>query len=121
MHNFKELRIWQQAMEIALKVYEVTAKFPDRERFGLISQINRAAVSILSNIAEGAGRGTDKDFCNFLRIALGSSFELETQLILAHQLGYISQETFDLLSRLLSEEQKMINTLHKGIQKRINL
>lgn len=78
MHNFRELRIWQEAMEVTKVVYKVTAKFPIDERYSLTSQINRSAVSIPSNIAEGAGRNSDKEFNQFLGIALGSAFELET-------------------------------------------
>ena len=80
MHKYKELKIWQKAMELVTDIYKVTSTFPDKERFGLISQINRAAVSIPSNIAEGAGRNSDKDFLRFLLIAHASSYETGTQL-----------------------------------------
>ncbi|MFC6996213.1 four helix bundle protein [Rufibacter roseus] len=81
MHNFKELKIWQEAMTLAKKVFELSASFPANEKYGLTSQINRSAVSVPSNIAEGAGRGSDKEFIQFLNIARGSAFELETQLL----------------------------------------
>ena len=75
MHRYKELKVWQKAIDLAVEVYRVTEKLPKEERFGLISQINRCVVSIPSNIAEGAGRNTNKDFNHFLGIAQGSSFE----------------------------------------------
>ena len=78
-HNFKQLKIWQLGMNIAKAIYEISAKFPSEEKFGLISQIRRCAVSIPSNIAEGSGRGSDKELKHFLEIALGSVYELETQ------------------------------------------
>jgi len=92
-------------MDLTRKVYVLTSELPDDERFGLKSQINRSSVSIPSNIAEGSGRGTDKDFCRFLDISLGSSFELETQLILAQDLFKI--ETLKTIEEL-NEVQKMI-------------
>ena len=91
-HNYKELEVWKRAMSIAKSIYTLTKKFPIDEKFGLTSQIQRAAVSIASNIAEGAGRGTDKDFVHFLNIALGSAFEVETQVLLSLDLGYLSNE-----------------------------
>src|SRR5690606_40019983 len=90
MHNFKELKVWQNAMSLTKAIYLITDQFPDKERFGLTSQIRRSAVSIPSNIAEGSGRGTDKDFVHFLHITFGSACELETQIILANELTYIS-------------------------------
>ena len=83
MHNFRQLTIWKDAMKLAKAVYTVTGSFPSQEKYGLTSQINRAVVSVASNIAEGSSRGTDKDFRHFLSIAIGSLFELETQIILA--------------------------------------
>src|SRR5690606_31265320 len=83
MNNLKELKIWNRAMELAVQVYKATETFPAEEKFGLTSQSRRAAVSIPSNIAEGAGRNSVKEFNNFLGIANGSSYELQTQLIIA--------------------------------------
>ena len=79
MHNFKELRVWKEAIVLAKLVYESSAQFPQEEKYGLKSQVNRAAVSVPSNIAEGAGRGSNKEFAQFLKIALGSAFEVETK------------------------------------------
>ena len=92
MHNYKNLDIWKEAMTLARQVYEVTKNFPDVEKFGMVSQMTRAAVSVPSNIAEGAGRETDKDFIHFLSIAVGSLFELNTQIQLSEQIGYLTKE-----------------------------
>lgn len=86
MHIFKELKVWGKAIELVLEIYKIVSKFPKDEIFGLTSQIKRAAVSIPSNIAEGAGRNSDKDFVRFLSIAQGSSYELYTQIVLANKL-----------------------------------
>ena len=88
MHNYKKLQIWQDAMDLAQDVYDITERLPQMETYGLISQMTRSAVSAPSNIAEGSAR-TDKDFAHFLSIAIGSLFELSTQLILAERIGYI--------------------------------
>ncbi|WP_293941877.1 MULTISPECIES: four helix bundle protein [unclassified Sphingobacterium] len=107
MHNYKELILWQKSITLVSDVYKVTATFPDRERFNLISQINRAAVSIPSNIAEGAGRNSDKEFVQFLAIAHASTYEVETQLIISKNLGYLSEEGLEGLLEKLEELQKM--------------
>jgi four helix bundle protein len=107
MHKYKELIIWKKAISLVTEIYIVTAAFPDKERFNLISQINRAAVSIPSNIAEGAGRNSDKEFIQFLSIAHASSYELETQLIVSNNLGYLKQENLHKLLESIEELQKM--------------
>ena len=89
---YQDLRVWQLAMQLAGLIYTGSDKFPDRERFGLISQIRRAAVSVASNIAEGKGHRSDREFLHFLYHARGSLFEVETQLLLAKQLNYISEK-----------------------------
>lgn len=94
MKNFKNPRIWQKGINLVVDVYNKVNNFPKSELFGLTSQIKRSAVSIPSNIAEASGRGTDKEFNRFLDIALGSSFELETQLIVAHKIELLSDENF---------------------------
>jgi len=91
MHNFKELTVWQDSKEFSVKIYKLTRSFPKTEIYGNTSQINRSAVSIVSNIAEGAGRNSDKDFSRFINFSIGSSFELETQLIIAFEIGYIEK------------------------------
>ena len=115
-HNFKELKIWQEAMKVVKSTYLLTAQLPSDEKFGLISQINRSAVSIPSNIAEGSGRTTEKDFLNFLNISLSSSFELETQLILANDLFDLEIENIILKS---NELQRMIVGFKKTISKKL--
>jgi four helix bundle protein len=88
MRNFKQLKIWQKGFEIAVQSFKLTSSFPKEEKFGICSQITRAAVSIPSNVAEGSSRSSDKDYNRFLEISLGSSFELETQLLIAEASNY---------------------------------
>jgi four helix bundle protein len=107
-HNFKNLKVWQKAVELAVLVYEVTKSFPTEEKFGITSQMRRSSVSTSSNIAEGSARNSSKAFCNCLDISLGESFELETQLIIAFRTGIIPEEKFSLLSREIAELQKMV-------------
>lgn len=97
-HNFRELLIWKESIKLVKKVYLTTSNLPSEEKFGLISQINRSAVSIPSNIAEGSGRTSEKDFLNFLRISISSSYELETQLILINEIFEI--ETDEIIKQL---------------------
>jgi four helix bundle protein len=106
MHKFKELKIWQRSIELVTEIYKVTATFPDKERFGLINQINRAAVSIPSNIAEGAGRNSTKEFMHFLSISHASSYETETQLIIAHNLNYLLKNELDVLIERINNGKK---------------
>ena len=105
-HRCKNLKIWQLGIEITNEVFIVLDSFPKDERFGLISQISRCSVSIPSNIAEGSAR-SDKSFSHFIDIALGSSFELETQFVIAKNRGYISEEKFNNLEQMIQEFQKM--------------
>lgn len=93
MHNYKDLRVWKSAIELATEVDAVTSLLPKEEKFGLVSQIQRSVVSIASNIAEGAGRNGKNECKMFLGYALGSAFELETQIIIATKLKYISEES----------------------------
>jgi len=95
MHNFRELKIWQRSMGLAEKVYKIIADFPKEERYGLAAQIKSCTVSIPSNISEGAGRATQKQFKYFLEISMGSCNELQTQLELSKRLNYLSQELAD--------------------------
>ncbi len=108
-NSYRDLIVWQKAMELAKETYLVTKTFPKEEIYGLTSQIRRCAISIPSNIAEGRGRGGDKEFVRFLQISLGSVYELQTQLDLSLELGYISN--IDDLLNLSIEIEKMINTL----------
>lgn len=111
MHNFKEFQVWQRGIDLVKEVYRITSKFPNDEKFGIISQLRRCAVSIPSNIAEGAGRKTDRDFSNFLSISLGSQFELETQLIISKDLGFLSDDLLNKTTIELNEIQKMTRAL----------
>ena len=109
--------MWQKGFEIAKNCYKITSTFPAQEKYGLASQINRAAVSIASNIAEGSARTGIKDYKRFLEISLGSCFELETQLLIAQDLNYGNQSLIIITLDLLVEEEKMLmafgNTLSK--------
>lgn len=119
MHNYKELKVWNKAVELATDVYSLTKLFPKDERFGLISQMQRSAVSISSNIAEGAGRGTPSQFAHFLTIAYGSCFELATQLTIANNLTYVKHDDFQLIDTKIIEVQKMIFRLKETIDSKV--
>jgi four helix bundle protein len=108
MHNFKNLKVWQKSVDLAVKIYQITAEFPVSEKFGMTSQMRRAGVSIPSNIAEGTAKSSSKSFSNSLEISLGESFELETQMIIAERVSLISNETAQQLEMDISEVQKMI-------------
>jgi four helix bundle protein len=109
MRNFKELKIWQKGFDIASKSFQLVSSFPKEEKFGLSIQITRAAVSIPSNIAEGSSRSSDKDYNRFLQIALGSAFELETQILLAGKADFGNKELREDILSNITEEQRMIS------------
>ena len=111
MRNFRKLEIWKGAIELAKIIYKTTEVFPHVEKYGLISQIQRAAVSIASNIAEGSSRKSEADFARFLEISIGSAFEVETQLIIAKELNYINESDFEHLISHICKLQKQINAL----------
>jgi four helix bundle protein len=119
MNRFKDLKIWQAAVELSVEVYQSTASFPREEVYGLTSQIRRCAVSIASNIAEGSGRAGDKEFLQFLSIASGSASELETQLIIAGHLGYIETETITRICSQIEHIQNMNFKLQSTMKARI--
>jgi four helix bundle protein len=112
-HNFRELKIWKDSIEIVKSIYLLTSELPDDEKFGLKSQLQRCAVSVPSNIAEGSGRSTNKDFRNFLNMSLSSSYELETQLIIVNELFQI--EIVELIEKL-HEVQRMIIGFKKTLE-----
>ena len=118
MHKFKELKVWQKAMELVKVTYIITTQLPKAEQYGLISQINRCAVSIPSNIAEGAGRNSPKEFLHFLSIANGSAFELETQLLLLVELDLLKQEKLEKHFELLNEVCSMNYALQNHLKKK---
>lgn len=114
MKTFRDLLIWQKAMTLVTKCYLISSNFPKEEQFGLISQIRRCTVSIPSNISEGYGRGTNKDYHRFLTISLGSLFEFQTQIEIAYNLQYISEENFNQLYEDSRELERMLTAfIHK--------
>jgi four helix bundle protein len=117
MKNFKELKIWQKGLQVAITSFKITKAFPKEEKFGLASQINRAAVSIPSNIAEGSGRSSGKEYNHFIEISLGSVFEMETQLLISKALDYGDQELIKSTLYLLTEEEKMLSAFSASLRK----
>ncbi len=120
MHNYLELKIWQQSRKVAKEVYSLTGFFPQSQIYVLANQMQRAAISISSNIAEGAGRNTDKEFIRFLDIANGSAFELESQLFLCLDLGFSIKEKVNPLIAELKEIQKMIYKFKQSLESKSN-
>lgn len=116
MHNFKKLDTWNLAMEVAKSSYELTRDFPNSEVYGITSQIKRSAVSIPSNIAEGAGRNNNGEFKHFLGIAAGSTYELETQLLLSKEFGFLSSESLLPVIEKIEILQKKIYKLIKSLK-----
>ena len=116
MNNFRELKVWQKAMNLVTSIYINTSKFPQNEQFELTSQIRRSSVSIPSNIAEGFGRNTQNEFIRFLRISIGSLFELQTQLEISNNLNFITSEKFNNMLSESIEIEKMLKALIKSIQ-----
>ena len=115
MHKYKELKVWQKAVNLATEVYKLTALFPKEEKYGLTQQLQRAVVSIASNVAEGAGRNSNAEFKMFLGYANGSSYELETQITIANNLNYINKTESENLLLQLEEIQKMLSALTKTL------
>ena len=116
-HNFRKLNIWREGIELVKETYSTTKAFPKSETYSLTSQIQRSAVSVPSNIAEGTSKNTNKHFCQYLETALGSAFEWETQLIIAYEIDYISKETFEHLERKIQSIQGMITRFMESLQK----
>lgn len=116
MHKLEDLKVWKKTMKVAEDIYRISANFPSDERFGLTSQIRRCAVSIPSNIAEGAGRNTNGEFRNFVSIANGSAYELFTQLTLANKLKLITKKEVTPILNQVIEIQKMNYSLIKSLK-----
>ncbi|CAM3569380.1 four helix bundle protein [Sphingobacterium prati] len=116
MHKFQELKVWQKAMDMSVSIYRCTENLPNTEKFGLISQIRRSTISICSNIAEGAGRNTKGEFIQFLGIANGSAYELQTQIELAYRLTFLTKEIKDGLVAEIEEIEKMLYNLMKSLK-----
>ncbi|AXT49389.1 four helix bundle protein [Aquimarina sp. BL5] len=117
MNKYQELKIWDKAMNLVEQVYSLMMLLPEEEKFGLVSQVKKSSVSIPSNIAEGAGRNSSKEFIRFLSIANGSTTELETQLILIVRLKFVSEEKVEELLKLCTEIKKMNYSLQKSIER----
>ncbi len=111
MGTYRDLLAWQKGIKLAKAVYQLTANYPSDERFGLTNQMRRCSISIPSNIAEGFGRGSDKELVQFLYISLGSSNELDTQLVISYELSFITEDKFKEIEKLNSEVSKMLQSL----------
>jgi len=116
MSGYQDLKVWQQGIEITRKVYALTSQFPDNEKFGLVSQLRRCAVSVPSNIAEGHSRESRKELIRFTLIAKGSLAELETQLIISKELGFGDPVTIDELLTTVKEEGRMLSGLRRSLR-----
>ncbi|WP_025741682.1 four helix bundle protein [Aquimarina pacifica] len=121
MHKVEDLTIWRMSIDLAKLVYQLTSALPSNEKYGLISQINRSAISISSNIAEGAGRNSNKEFKHFLSIANGSAYELQTLLILTIELNLLTEEKVKPSIQFVTEIQKMNYSLQRSIEKKISV
>ena len=116
MKDFRQLKVWEKSHQLALAIYKVTAKFPKEELYGLTSQIRRASMSIPTNIAEGCGRNTDAEFARFLQIAMGSASETEYQLLLSHDLEFLTKAQYDQLNINVTEIKRMLASLLKTLR-----
>jgi four helix bundle protein len=115
IRSYRDLVVWQLAVRLGLDLYRVTSSFPDSERFGLTSQIRRAAVSVASNIAEGYGRGARQEYIRYLRMSRGSLYEIETQLAFAAELGFMQQQTVKLMEEKLAECGRVLAGLLRSL------
>lgn len=118
MRPHERLDVWKKSIDFVVALYKATEQFPNEEKFGLTSQLRRAAVSIAANIAEGAARHTKKEFAYFLSNSQGSASEVETELLIAHRLQYLSEDTFRMLASPLDEIGRMLTGLAQHLQKR---
>lgn len=109
--SYKDLIVWQKSYKVCILIYKITSKYPKQEMFGLVSQMRRSSVSVPSNIAEGNMRFTSKEHAQFIRVAYGSAAELETQIMLSKDLGFVSEKEYNEVSSLLSEVLKMLSVL----------
>jgi four helix bundle protein len=117
--SYKNLIVWQKAIELVTDIYSITKTFPSEERFGLTSQLNRAVVSVPTNIAEGWGRESSKNYLQFLRISRGSLMEVETLMLISKNLNYVKDENFILISDKIEETGKILQGLIKSMQQKI--
>ena len=117
MQDFRNLKVWQKAQEVFVEIYKLTSRFPKDELYGLTSQARRAAVSIVANIAEGCGRGSDADLARFLQMAIGSSFELDALIVIAKDLKFITDVEYDSSAMNLSELKRMLNAFLQTVRR----
>ena len=117
IHKFRDLFVWQKSIAFIKEIYRITTKYPKSELFGLTSQVQRAAVSMPANIAEGCGRNSNKELSRFIDIAIGSAFELETLLQISFELNYIEELEYNTLMKDLYEIQKMMYGLQQTLNK----
>ena len=115
IRSYRDLKVWQRGVDLVETTYRLSERFPAEERYGLTAQVRRAAISIPSNIAEGWGRSTRRDYNHFLRTARSSLLEVETQLIIAHRLGYLSEETLRSTLRETEVESRMLLALMRSL------
>lgn len=120
MRPHQKLEAWGRAMELVVAIYKNTESFPGEEKFGLTSQIRRAAISIPANIAEGAARNSEKEFAHFLSNAQGPASELETELIIARRLGYLAEHDFNELGLTLDKVGRLITGLSQHLKRKLN-
>ncbi len=118
LKNYRELKVWQRSYQLCLEIYKITKRFPNEERYGLTSQISRAAVSVPSNIAEGYGRKTTPEYIRFLYMAYGSNCEMETQILLSGDLGYIETGKLEILQEGIGEVERMLKGLIKSLERK---
>ncbi|RJE71703.1 four helix bundle protein [Reichenbachiella sp. MSK19-1] len=116
MRDYSQYQVWNEAVDFAVSVYQNTQKFPSEEKFGLVSQMRRAAISIPSNITEGSSRSSEKEFSRFLEFSLGSSFELKTQMIIANKLDLLEKEAFSNSILALDSIGKQLNGLRNSLK-----
>jgi four helix bundle protein len=114
--SYKDLKVWKKSVELSVKVYNVTEDFPKNQQYSLVSQIQRSAVSVASNIAEGAGRRGAKEFIHYVSMAKGSLYELETQLIISCEVGFLGKERLDSFINEIEEIGRMLNGLKRSLQ-----
>jgi four helix bundle protein len=114
MHYFKDLKVWNLSIDLIVDLYKITKLFPAEEKYGLVSQITRSSVSIAANIAEGCGSNTPNDFNHFLDISLGSSFELETHIIISQRIEILEEEKANEILSTVNSIQKMLNALRRS-------
>ena len=116
MRDFQSLVVWQKSHEWVLEIYQITGKFPEEERFGLVTQLRRSAASVPANIAEGCGRESDKERARFMSIAAGSASESEYHLLLVHDLGFLDKDSYQRLDHQVKEIKKMLNSFIKTLK-----